>query len=145
MSIGFWIKEIFDDRQWPLNWVNVGSKCRPCVAFPHESGSGNAALKYWIPGQARNDNQRKNTFDAVPKRWDLFLWRALFRLRRAEGDFNFVVIYIFGFQFFLHTGTIDNDGCFPINRAFVFTEGVLSSCSTDLFDTNFREVDFAQT
>jgi|GEM_PF-6748571 len=37
----------------------------PAPFFNGVNSSGNPVRKYWIPGQARNDNHSKRTFDAV--------------------------------------------------------------------------------
>jgi len=62
-------------RRW--GWVIQPSLVRPTLlyissqavipvpVFTRINSSGNPIQKYWIPGQARNDNQNKGTFDAV--------------------------------------------------------------------------------
>ena len=63
--------------------------------------------------------------------------RSFFFFCGGGRYFIFVVIDIFGFKFFLDAGGVDDDGCLSIDRALVFTGGVLSSCSADVFNPHF--------
>ena len=40
----------------------------------------------------------------------------------ADAALPFIVVSVFGFEFFLDAGGVNNDGCFSIDRTFVFAD-----------------------